>query len=200
MRYGMVIDRRKCIGCHTCTIACKVANGTGPNIFWSLVVDREVGTYPSVRREFIPKLCMHCKNARCVDTCPTGASHKREDGIVLVDTNKCVGCMQCILACPYQVRYLNSGKVGYYKTGLTPYENFAYQQREAHTVEKCDLCVDEIEQGQDSVCVRACPLKARILGDLDDPDSEVCRLISSRHGFQLLKELGNEPSVYYLPP
>jgi molybdopterin-containing oxidoreductase family iron-sulfur binding subunit len=192
MRYGMVIDRRKCIGCHTCTIACKVANG--------LVVDREVGTYPSVRREFIPKLCMHCKNARCVDTCPTGASHKREDGIVLVDTNKCVGCMQCILACPYQVRYLNSGKVGYYKTGLTPYENFAYQQREAHTVEKCDLCVDEIEQGQDSVCVRACPLKARILGDLDDPDSEVCRLISSRHGFQLLKELGNEPSVYYLPP
>lgn len=200
MRYGMVIDRRKCIGCHTCMIACKAAHGTGPNIFWALVVDREVGTYPSVRREFIPKLCMHCKNPRCVETCPTGASHKREDGIVVVDTNKCVGCKQCILACPYEVRYLNNVKEGYYKTGLTPYEKIAYRQREANTVEKCNFCVDRVEKGEEPVCVSACPFKSRTFGDLDDPDSEVRRLISSRHGVQLLEELGTDPSVYYLPP
>jgi len=108
--------------------------------------------------------------------------------------------MQCVLACPYQVRYLNNGKAGYYKTGLTPYKKIAYQQREAHTVEKCDFCADEVDKGQDPVCVRACPLKARTFGDLNDPDSEACQLIRSRHGFQLLKELGNDPSVYYLPP
>lgn len=199
MRYGMAIDLKKCIGCQACTIACKVKNGTGPGIFWNLVVDQEVGTWPSVRREHLPKLCMHCKDAPCVETCPTGASHKREDGIVLIDTNKCVGCKQCILACPYQVRYVNSG-VGYFKTGLTPYENFAYQQREARTVEKCDFCVDRIEQGQDPACVRSCPLTSRTVGDLDDPNSEISRLIRSKHGYQLLKELGTDPSVYYLPP
>ncbi len=199
MRYGMVIDLRKCIGCHTCTIACKVEHGTRPGIFWNLVVDQEVGTYPSVRRQFIPRLCMHCKDALCVETCPTGASNKREDGIVLVDTNKCVGCKQCIVACPYQVRYLNNNKAGYFKTGLSPNEKFAYQQRQLRTVEKCNLCVDKVEQGQDPVCVAACPLTARTFGDLDDPNSEVSQLIRSKHGFQLFKELGTDPSVYYLP-
>ncbi len=198
MRYGMVIDLRKCISCHTCTIACKVENGTRPGIFWNLVIDQEVGSYPSVRRQFIPRPCMHCKNAPCVEICPTRASYKREDGIILIDSDKCVGCKQCMVACPYGARYLNRHKTGYFKSVLSPNEELTYQPRAVGTVEKCNLCVDKIEQGLDPVCVTACPMEARTFGDLEDSSSEASQLIRSRHGFQLLKELGTEPSVYYL--
>lgn len=199
VKYGMVIDLKKCIGCHTCTLACKVENGTRPGIFWNLVLDQEVGTYPSVRRQFIPRLCMHCEKALCVETCPTGASYKREDGIVLVDKTKCVGCKQCILACPYGARYFNKNKSGYFGGSLIPTEELTYREHEFGVVEKCTLCVDKIEKGLDPVCVRACPLRARTFGDLNDPHSEISQLIRQRRGFQLLKELGTEPSVYYLP-
>lgn len=199
VRYGMVIDLKKCIGCHTCTIACKVENGTRPGIFWNLVLDQEVGNYPSVRRQFIPRLCMHCEDPPCVEVCPTGASYKRQDGIVLIEERKCLGCKQCILACPYGARYLNQAKDGYFKLGLIPTEEVLYQSKELGVVEKCTLCVDKVEQGENPVCIRACPLKARIFGDLNDPNSEISQLIRSRHGFQLLKHLGTEPAVYYLP-
>lgn len=198
-RFGMVIDLKKCIGCHTCTIACKVNNGTAPGIFWNLVIDQEVGTYPSVKRQFIPRLCMHCENAPCVDVCPTGASYKCDDGRVLIVETKCLGCKQCMIACPYGARYLNQSKAGYFKAGLIPTELILYKGKEQGVVQKCNLCKDDVENGREPACVTACPLKARIFGDFNDPQSEVSQLRSSRQGFQLLKELGTEPAVYYLP-
>ena len=199
-RYGMVIDLKRCIGCHACVLACKAENSTGPGIFWSKVADEEEGQYPSVRRYFLPKLCMHCQEAPCVEVCPTGASHQRDDGIVLVDPEKCVGCGYCIVACPYGARYLNEGQTGYFKEGLTPNEVLGYAKHKLGVVEKCTFCVDRVEQGQEPACVKVCLTKARYFGNLDDPASEVSKLITFKHGSQLLKELGTDPSVYYLAP
>jgi len=199
MRYGMVIDLRKCIGCHTCTIACKAENGTGPGIFWSLVKDQESGKYPLVRRVFLPLPCMQCEDPACVNVCPTGASYKREDGIVLVDQKKCVGCGYCVEGCPYGRRYINKKRIGYYGNEETPNEQITHTQHETGVAEKCTFCLHLVEQGNEPACVKVCPAKARYFGNLEDSNSEVSRLIVLRRGFQLLKELGTSPSVYYLP-
>lgn len=199
MKYGMVIDLKKCIGCHTCTIACKAENGTGPGIFWSLVKDQESGRYPLVRRVFLPLPCMQCEEPGCVNVCPTGASYKREDGIVLVDQKKCVGCGYCVEGCPYGRRYLNKKRHGYYGNEETPNEQIAYSQHETGVAEKCTFCLHLVEQGKEPACVKVCPAKARYFGDLEDSNSEVSQLIVLKRGFQLLKELGTSPSVFYLP-
>ena len=200
VKYGMVIDLKRCIGCHACSMACKVENFTGPGVFWSFVEDEEVGTYPSVNRRFIPRLCMHCKNPACVDVCPTGASYQREDGVVLVDYDKCVGCQSCVVACPYGARYFIKENKGYFGPELTPYEKMGSSKHRPGVVEKCTFCVDRLEKGKEPACVRACPVKARIFGDLNDPSSEVSELVRSKHGFQFHKDLGCEPSVYYISP
>ncbi len=200
VRYGMVIDLKKCIGCHTCTIACKAENGTRPGIFWNLVLDQEAGHYPAVKRTFIPTLCMHCDNAPCVQACPTGASYTREDGLVLIDQKKCVGCRYCMLACPYKARYFNKDHVGYFSQGYTPYEELLYKEHNTGVVEKCTFCAHRIDKDEEPACVKDCPMKARTFGDLSDPCSEVSQLIRSRYGSRFLQELGTEPSVYYLLP
>jgi len=199
-RYGMVIDLKRCIGCHACVLACKAENATGPGTFWSKVADEEEGQYPSVRRYFLPKLCMHCQDAPCIEVCPTGASYQRDDGIVLVDPEKCVGCGYCIVACPYGARYLNEEQTGYFKEGLTPNEVIGYKKHKLGVVEKCTFCVDRLKEGREPACVKICLTKARYFGDLDDPSSEVSKLVTFKHGSQLLKELGTNPSVYYLAP
>ncbi len=211
-RYGMVIDLLRCIGCQACTVACKAENSSKPGIFWNRVLDEEFGEYPAVRRMFLPRPCMHCKDAPCVEVCPTGASYRREDGIVLVDYNKCVGCKYCIEACPYGARYFNKGKAGYYGSVLTPGEKLGYEEHELGVVEKCTFCVHRIERGlalglkpgvdhaATPACVNVCVASARYFGDLDDPNSQVSQLIRSRHGIPLLKELNTNPSVCYLWP
>jgi len=198
-RYGMVIDLKRCIGCHACTIACKVENSTGPGIFWGQVSDDEMGTYPQVSRYFLPKLCMHCQNPPCVEVCPTGASYQREDGIVLIDYDKCIGCGYCIVACPYGARSRNHEMRGYFGVELTPQEELGYKQHQVGVSEKCTFCVHRVDSGEEPACVRVCPTKARVFGDLDNPNSEVSQLAKSKHTFRLLPELGTEPSVYYLP-
>lgn len=199
MRYGMAIDLKKCIGCQTCTIACKAENYTGPGIFWNIVKDQESGRYPLVTRVFLPLPCMQCEDPSCVSVCPTGASFRRDDGIVLVDPEKCVGCGYCVEGCPYGRRYLNKKRVGYYGKEETPNEQIGYSQHETGVAEKCTFCSHLLEQGKEPACVKACPVKARTFGDLEDPNSEVSQLITSKKGFQLLKELGTNPSVFYLP-
>lgn len=198
MKHGMVIDLKKCIGCMGCTVACKVENVTRPGIFWNVVKDLEFGKYPTVTRIFLPVQCMQCENAPCIEVCPTRASYRRDDGIVMIDPDKCSGCGYCIEACPYGARYLNDKAGGYYGKTLTPNEELGYRKHKLGIVEKCTFCVHLLEQGKEPICVRTCVGKARYFGNLDDPNSEVSHLIRTRGGFHLQEDLGTKPSVYYL--
>ena len=201
MRYGMVIDLKRCIGCYGCQIFCKAENATPPGILWSRVLFYESGHYPNVKKMRIPLLCMHCKEPACVDVCPTGASTKRPDGIVTVDSTKCLGCKSCVIACPYGARFFYSEEKEYFPgQRLTPYERVGYQRHRTGVVEKCDFCLSRIQQGLEPACVVSCMAKARYFGDLDDPNSQVSQLIGNYNGFQMHPELGTDPSVYYLPP
>jgi len=198
-RYGMVIDLKRCVGCDTCTIACKATSATTRGILWNRVLKYETGKYPNSRLHFLPITCMHCKEPECVKVCPSGATTRREDGIVVVDNDKCIGCRYCMVACPYASRYFYSEVRTYYPGYVTPYEEIGYQKHKLGTVEKCDFCVERVERGLEPSCVVSCTGNARFFGDLDDPASEVSRLIKDRGGFVLNPEMGTEPSIYYLP-
>jgi len=200
MRYGMVIDLKKCVGCYGCQITCKAENGTPPGVLWARVAKREIGKFPFARLINLPLLCNHCETAPCVEVCPTGATQKRPDGIVEIDHNKCVGCRYCMMACPYQSRFYHAKPRFYFDKNPTVYERWAYQKHPVGVVSKCNFCLHRLEQGLEPACVANCITRARYFGDLDDPYSEVSRLIRERSGFQLYPELGTNPSVYYLPP
>lgn len=202
-RWGMVIDLERCTGCQTCTMTCKVENSLPPDIFWARVLKREVGKYPVAKRVNLPMLCMHCREPACVDVCPTGASQQRPDGIVFVDSAKCIGCRYCMMACPYEVRSFFSGRETYF-AAPTPYEEVTRgvlgKRIPKGTVSKCDLCKDRVDAGNVPACVETCLGKARVFGDLDDPGSRPAELLRTRRYFQLQLGAGTRPCVYYLMP
>ena len=198
MRYGLVLDLTRCLGCHACSLACKVENATGPGVFWSRVSQFEEGQYPEVRRAYIPRLCMHCDRPACVTVCPTKATFKDPRGFVPVDEDKCIGCGACVLACPYQARYLNPGQ-SYFSEFQAPWGEACTGHRQG-TAGKCTFCAHLVLEGLQPACVEACPTRARIFGDLDDPQSEVALIIAREEVFQMEAELNQDPSVYYLPP
>jgi len=179
-------------------MACKAENGTPPEVFWCQVLEREEGKYPSARRIFLPVLCNHCAEPACVKACPSGATTQREDGIVIVDSDKCVGCRYCLIACPYQVRFYVDKIRGYFGEGMTPYEELGYKKHQEGVVEKCNFCIDRVDKGLEPACVVTCPTSCRHFGDLDDPNSEASKLIRARHCFRLLPERGTNPCVYYV--
>ncbi len=178
VRYGMLIDTRRCIGCHACTVACKAEFDVPLGSTRSWVEYVEKGQYPYVSRSFVPRLCNHCNHPPCVDVCPTGATWKRdEDGIVVTDPNICIGCKYCIQACPYDARFLNP------ITGAA---------------DKCDFCLHRVSRGVAPACVETCIGRARIFGDLNDPESEISKLVASNPVQVLRPGQGTEPNVFYI--
>jgi len=199
MRYAMCISMQHCVACGSCAMACKAENGTPPGSWWCKVYVRETGTFPTARRVNLPMQCMHCKNPACVTVCPTGASYKDNDtGLVAVEYDKCMGCKYCLLACPYNVRtYLEEIKPYYGDKGFTPFEEIAYKNHQAKVVEKCTFCAHRLKEGKEPACVATCPAYCRHFGDLDDPESEVSRLIRVEKYQPMMPELGTEPSIFY---
>lgn len=206
-RYGFVVDTHRCIGCHSCAVACKVANNLPEGMQYNRVLtddsdylDVAQGAYPNLSLGHVPLACQHCANPACVAACPTGATYKDEEtGIVMQDTDVCIGCESCIAACPYPgVRTLQAVDPVYsvdFSVG-----NQTAPAHKVQTVEKCTMCFAELEQGRQPACMDLCPARARFFGDFDDPNSEVSKLraSSTRSVYQLLPEEGTDPSVYYL--
>lgn len=210
-KMGLVIDLDTCVGCHACAVSCKEWNAGGfaapltdeqpygkdpTGVWFNRVHSYEVAAtepgscgsaapLPAMTLHF-PRSCLHCEQPACVTVCPTGASFKRaEDGIVLVDEDKCIGCKLCSWACPYGARE------------YSPVEG---------VMKKCTLCIDRIynenleEAERQPACVQACPTRARHFGDLGDPESKVSKLVAERGGLDLLPQLGYQPVNKYLPP
>jgi molybdopterin-containing oxidoreductase family iron-sulfur binding subunit len=224
----MAVDLGRCQGCRACMEACKIENNTPQGVFWMYVFRTETGQFPDTKVNFLPRPCQQCHNPPCVKVCPVGARFQRDDGIVLTDSDRCIGCRYCEVACPYGVNYYNwrtpeeafadygtdynDPDVVAFTGGLIPpYKNPDLDQLQgeeqrrtagsAHSVgvmEKCTFCVHRVDNGLDPACVEVCPVKALVFGDLDDSGSVVSRYISSRSGFKLLEELGTDPSVFYL--
>lgn len=213
MRYGMVIDLNRCVGCYSCVAKCKQDHFLPPGMTWGKLLVSETGTYPNATKHTYPVLCNHCKEPACIEACPTGATQKRDDGIVWVDQTKCIGCKHCVTACPYQIRTFYVGRKDYFPgQGPTDYEKLAerLQPLKNDTVVKCDFCVERIDAGLKKglkpgvdreatpACVNTCPAKARFFGDLDDPASEVSGLVRGKGAAQLNPGFGTDPSVYYI--
>ena len=198
MRWGMVVDLKLCIGCNTCVLACKAGRGTTNGIFNNKVLEEEVGKFPHSRRIFWPTRCNHCEEPPCHEVCPTGATSQRDDGIVMVDSKKCIGCKACILACPYGARTVLEDIPFYFGAFQTPYEGIVYPEYRRGAVHKCDFCADRLDEGLKPYCVESCITGALIFGDLDDPSSDVNHALRERRiSFKLKDELGTRPSISY---
>jgi len=208
-RWAMVIDLRRCVGCQTCTAACRHANATPPGVQWRRVLDMEVGEYPNVKRAFVPVGCMHCDDPPCMEVCPSTATKKRADGIVTVDYDLCIGCAYCALACPYQARY-RTDRAQFAYGEATPPEEMRLDPARLGVATKCTFCVERIDAGTAAgktpgvdpdatpACVNSCISQALQFGDIDDPESNVSRLLASHQHFRMHEELGTGPGVFYL--
>lgn len=205
-RYGMVIDTKKCIGCHVCAMACKTENNLPNDVWWNRIFtdnggemgfDMVGGSYPdNLQFGYIPVACQHCDNPACVKVCPVGATYKDpETGVVRQDYDKCIGCRMCMAACPYNARSFNWEEP--VRDVDFNYGDAEVPVRPRGVAEKCTLCRERTDRGEEPMCVVCCPTHARIFGDLDDPASEVSKAVVERKAHVLLEEQGTRPQVYY---
>ncbi len=177
MKYGFIIDNRKCIGCHACTTACKSEHDVPIGVNRTYVKQVEKGVFPNTRRIFSVMRCNHCTDAPCVEICPVEALHTREDGIVDFDNNRCIGCKSCMQACPYDALYIDPDN---------------------NTAAKCNYCAHRVEVGRAPACVDVCPEHAIIAGDMDNPNTEISILLSREQVMVRKPEKGTKPNLFYI--
>jgi Fe-S-cluster-containing dehydrogenase component len=207
--WGMVINLEKCIGCQYCQRACSATNDVASDKPWNVVVEDGLD---NGRTFFFSRPCLHCQDAPCVEVCPVQATYHRDDGLVVMDYDRCIGCRYCEVACPYDARKFN-WKVRDDVNSYIPTWGIAeVPRRPRGVVEKCTFCIQRIDSGLASglmpgidreatpACVNVCPVGARTFGNLKDPNSKVSQLIKNSPTLRLREELGTEPSVYYIPP
>ncbi len=222
-RWGMVIDTRKCVGCHSCTVGCVLENKLPPGVVYRPVIDVEIGTYPNVKRRFLPRPCMQCDNPPCVPVCPVKATWKRQDGITEIDYKVCIGCRYCITACPYQARTFDfgenwannaaHGEDGAFAlaTGRRYQQNQTYEYGKVYSrsegiipgspvgnARKCTFCIHRLEKGQLPMCITTCIGRAGLFGDLNDSTALVTESVAANNSVRLKDELGAAPKVFYL--
>lgn len=177
-RYAMVIDLNKCLGCEACITACIEENDIPYNAGLRSSMNRIVtGEFPNVSLHYMHRICQHCDNPPCVHVCPTGASYKTKEEAVLIDYDLCIGCKYCMVACPYFARYFHP---------------------ERKTPDKCTWCYHLLKKNKLPACVETCPAKARMFGDLDNPNDEVTKIIKSNKAFPIGAEYGTKPRVFYI--
>ena len=208
-RYGMVVDLNRCVGCQTCTIACKHANDTPPGVQWRRVLDVERGTFPDVERLFLVVGCQHCAEPPCVPVCPTGATRQRADGLVTMDYDTCIGCAYCAVSCPYQARTIVHEPQWYFGERTAQEEQVAHPER-IGVANKCTFCVERIDEAKAEgrvpgvdleytpACASSCISQAIRFGDFADPESNVSKLAAENSFFQMHEELGTDPQIKYL--
>ncbi len=211
-KWVMVIDQQKCVGCSACTVSCNSENNLPPGVVYRPVPKVQVGKFPNVSWVFTPRPCMHCDKPPCVPVCPVSATWKREDGIVVIDYDICIGCRNCLASCPYNARTADFGE--FYGTGtpeIMSYEtrpNFEYSRNWARkpgshsspvgNARKCTFCLHRLRVGMLPACVTTCLGGATSFGDYNNTDSLVHELIGEARVKRLKEELGTEPSVFYL--
>lgn len=184
-QYGLVYDLERCIGCQACSVACKIENKVAPGLALHEVKtiggdhpDTPAGVYPNLNMHWSPTLCMHCKDAPCMDVCPSNAITRRADGIVLLETDDCIGlgCKKCTWACPYGVIQVNEAE---------------------GVMQKCNLCSHLIDEGKQPACVDACVYEATFFGDLNDPKSSISNKLLALEARPQQEERGTDPVVFY---
>ena len=177
MNYGFIIDNRKCIGCHACTVACKAEHEVpiGVNRTWVKYIEK--GSFPDTRRLFSVMRCNHCADAPCVEICPVESLFTRKDGIVDFDDRRCIGCKACTQACPYDAIYMHP---------------------DDHTSAKCNYCTHRVDIGLEPACVNVCPEHAIISGDMDNPETEISRLLARETVSVRKAEKGTNPKLFYI--
>jgi Fe-S-cluster-containing dehydrogenase component len=207
--WGMVIDLDKCIGCEYCLRACSAVNDVATDKPWNIVVEDRTSTGAKF---FFSRPCLHCQDAPCVDVCPVQATYHRDDGLVVMDYDRCFGCRYCQVACPYDARKFNwedrQDENPYVPTWGFP----EVERRPRGVAEKCTFCIHRIDGGMERglvpgedreatpACVNICPVEARVFGNIKDPNSKVSQTIAHNSTLRLRQELGTEPSVYYIMP
>lgn len=176
-RWVFVMEPDRCINCEACMISCSVENEVPLGMHRNWINKIERGVFPDLSSVFLPENCHHCANPPCERVCPTGATYRRDDGLVLIDYDKCIGCKYCMMACPYDARYVNEEKAA---------------------VDKCTFCVHRLDAGLPPACVETCVGNARHFGDINDPNSEVSKLLATHDTYRLYEEAGSEPAIYYI--
>ncbi len=210
-RWALVADLRACVGCQTCTASCKQTNATAPDVQWRRVLDFETGSFPDVGRVFVPVGCMHCEQPPCMEVCPSTATGQRDDGIITIDYDLCIGCAYCAVACPYQARYkITKPPLAYGKDGKMRVEEYCEDPARFGVAQKCTFCLDRIDSGLATgltpgidpaatpACVNSCISGALHFGDRNDPDSNVSALLRENHYFGMHEEMATGPGIFYL--